>query len=170
MGKRLLEGVAQAPESRCTNHPGRVNNRNHDNAIYIGSSDSEGAEENAGPAGLANVDVADEDVADEGIADEDVEGLGAGDGAGDGAGTAAADEVNDDDRGLLEMEVSLQTNRGRKREANQRLTEILAQLEDIDEEFAQQAEIYASRLPHAQAEVFRNARSVEGYLEVWKDI
>jgi hypothetical protein len=110
---------------------------------------------------VADEDVADEDVADEDVADEDVE---EGHGAGDAA-AAAADEVDDDDRGLLEMEVSLQTNRGRKREANQRLTEILALLEDIDEEFAQQAETYASRLPHAQAEVFRNARSVEGYLE-----
>ncbi|SAM08094.1 hypothetical protein [Absidia glauca] len=130
-----------------TNHPGRVNNRNHDNAIYIGSSDSEGAEDNSGPAGLTSVDVADEDnagpaglanvnVADEDVADEDAEGF--------GAGAAVADGVDDDHRGLLEMEVSLQTNRGRKRE---------------------QAETYASRMPHAQAEKFRTARSVEGYLE-----
>jgi hypothetical protein len=63
------------------------------------------------------------------------------------------------------MEVSLQVQLSRKREADRRLEEITALIEEINGEYAQQAETYASLLPNAQAEVFRNARSVDGYLE-----
>ncbi|SAM00901.1 hypothetical protein, partial, partial [Absidia glauca] len=149
----------------------RVNIPGRDNIIIIDSSDSEDGGDGANEGVEENVGAA---VDDEG-AEEDVGAAGAEEGVEENVGAAvdeegaedvgAAGAEEGDDSEYLAMEDLLATNRRRKRDAVQRMEEILAMIEGLDGEFAQESETYASRLPRAQAEVFRNATNVEEYLE-----
>ncbi|SAM02860.1 hypothetical protein [Absidia glauca] len=161
-----------------TNHPGRINIPSHDNIIIIDSSDSEdggdganeGVEGNVGAAGFEEsvgaTGVGEESVGPA-VVEEDVEeNVGATaneEGVKENVGAAGVEEGDDSE--YLGMENLLASNRRRKRDAVQRFEEYLAMIEDLDGEFAQKSETYASRLPRAQADVFRNATNVEEYLE-----